>query len=53
MNVGGEDVQKGLVFGDVDCDGDVDGVDALKIQRWIIGLSVIQEPGCLEIGSDY
>ena len=44
---------KDLVFGDVDCDGDVDGVDALKIQRWIIGLSVTQEPGCLEIGSDY
>lgn len=45
--------EKDLVFGDVDCDGDVDGVDALKIQRWIIDLSVTQEPGCLEIGSDY
>ncbi len=37
-------------FGDVDCDGDVDGVDALKIQRQVAGLSVDQEPGCPVIG---
>ena len=37
-------------FGDVDCSGTVDAVDALKIQRWIAGLSVDQEPGCPAIG---
>ena len=53
INVGDVDEPKGLVWGDVDCDGDVDAADALKIQRWLAGLSVAQEPGCLEIGSGY
>ena len=38
-------------WGDVDCDGDVDSVDALTILRWIAALPVNQEPGCPEIGS--
>ena len=37
--------------GDVDCDDDVDSVDALKDLRVVAGLSVTQEPGCPVIGS--
>ena len=37
--------------GDVDCDGDVDSVDALKQLRHVASLSIEQEPGCPEIGS--
>lgn len=36
--------------GDVDCDGDVDAVDALKILQFIAGLPFSQEPGCPSIG---
>ncbi len=38
-------------WGDVDCDGDVDAVDALKILRKVANLSVLQEPGCPPVGS--
>ena len=37
--------------GDVDCDGDVDSVDALKQLRQVASLPVEQEPGCPAIGS--
>ena len=37
--------------GDVDCDGDVDAVDSLKVLRHVAGLSVGQQPGCPAIGS--
>jgi hypothetical protein len=40
------------VFGDVDCDGDVDSVDALGILRSIAALPVNQEAGCPEIGDE-
>ena len=36
---------------DVDCDGDVDAVDSLKLLRHIVGLSVSQTDPCPEIGS--
>jgi hypothetical protein len=42
----------GPLFGDVDCDGDVDAVDALKILRYVAQLTVQQEPACPLIGSD-
>jgi parallel beta-helix repeat protein len=40
-----------LTQGDVDCDGDVDSADALKVLRHVAALSVSQEPGCPQIGS--
>ena len=39
------------VKGDMDCDGDVDAVDALLILRDVAGLSVSLPPGCPAIGS--
>ena len=42
----------GLVWGDVDCDDDVDIGDAQKIARSLINLDVSQEPGCPTIGSE-
>jgi hypothetical protein len=38
-------------WGDVDGDGDVNAVDALKILRHVAGLSVDQQPGTPRIGS--
>jgi hypothetical protein len=38
------------LFGDVDCDGAVTTVDALKELRFDAGLSVAQEPGCPAMG---
>ncbi|HSR31218.1 MAG TPA: choice-of-anchor Q domain-containing protein, partial [Anaerolineae bacterium] len=38
-------------FGDVDCDGAVNAVDALKVLRYVAGLSVSQELGCTELGT--
>jgi hypothetical protein len=35
----------------VDCDGDVDSVDGLKILRHVAGLSVVQAGPCPPIGS--
>jgi hypothetical protein len=43
--------QGATVFGDVDCDGDVDVTDSLKIQRFLIGLSVSQMEPCPDIGT--
>ena len=39
------------IWGDVDCDGDLDSVDALAILRKIAAFSVNQQPNCPEIGS--
>jgi len=39
-------------WSDVDCDGDVDAVDALGILRDIAAFPVNQEPGCPLIGSE-
>ncbi len=40
-----------LQTGDVDCDYDVDSVDALKILRYVAGLSVQQNEPCPDIGN--
>ncbi|MEX0682414.1 MAG: hypothetical protein WD904_09895 [Dehalococcoidia bacterium] len=40
-----------LETGDVDCDGDVDTVDALKVDRYLNGLSVSQNEPCPNIGT--
>ena len=39
-----------LVWGDVDCDGVVNPVDALKLLRFDAGLPVQQAQGCPPIG---
>ena len=39
------------VFGDVDCDGDVDAVDSFKQLQYVAGLSVTQTEPCPDIGS--
>jgi hypothetical protein len=44
-------VETGL-FGDVDCDEDVDSVDSLKILRHVAQLTVNQGPDCPEIASE-
>jgi|GEM_PF-5346241 len=44
-------LQMGLLWGDVDCDGDVDAVDALKVLRHVVRLAVSQEEPCPDIGS--
>jgi len=36
---------------DVQCDGDVDAVDALQILRFVAGLAPVQESSCPDIGS--
>ncbi len=41
-----------LTQGDVDCNGSVNSVDALKVLRKVAGLSVTQEPDCPLIGSN-
>jgi hypothetical protein len=41
----------GRLMGDVDCDGDVDAVDALKILRFVVGLPVSQTEPCPDIGT--
>jgi len=38
------------LFGDVDCDNDVDSVDALKILRNLVALPVSQTEPCADIG---
>jgi hypothetical protein len=37
------------VWGDVDCKTTVTIGDPIQIARWLVGLSVSQEPGCPEI----
>jgi len=44
-------LQMRLLWGDVDCDGDVDAVDALKVLRHVVRLAVSQEVPCPDIGS--
>ena len=39
--------------GDVNCNGSVDTIDALAIQRKIAGLSVNQQPGCPDMGEAF
>lgn len=39
-------------WGDIDCDGSSNSVDALKGLQFVAGLPVQQEEGCPEIGSD-
>ena len=46
----GDDVTVRL-FGDADCDGDVDAIDSLKKLRDVAGLSVSQTEPCPDIGS--
>lgn len=41
-----------IVYGDADCDGDVDAVDALQILRFVAGLQPNQQPGCPPIGDN-
>ncbi len=36
--------QQEVIWGDIDNDGDVDAVDALKIMQWIVGLPVATDP---------
>ena len=38
------------LFGDVDCDDDIDAVDALIILRFVVGLPVSQTEPCPDIG---
>jgi hypothetical protein len=38
-------------WGNIDCDGAINPVDALKILRFDAGLSVQQEDGCPQIGT--
>lgn len=40
-------------FGDIDCDLDVDAVDALQILRFVAGLSVSQDEPCTDIGDPF
>jgi len=41
------------VWGDIDCSGAVNSVDALKLLRWKAGLVVTQPLGCPVIGAPY
>jgi hypothetical protein len=40
------------LFGDLDCDGDVDAVDALAILRFVAGLPpLVQQEPCDDVGA--
>jgi hypothetical protein len=39
-----------LLWGDVNCSGDVEAVDALQILRHLVRLSVLQQEPCPDIG---
>jgi hypothetical protein len=41
-----------LTWGDIDCDGAIGPIDALKLLRHDAGLEVMQEEGCPEIGDE-
>ena len=40
------------LFGDIDCDGDVDSVDSLKTLRFVAGLPFGQTEPCPDVGSE-
>ncbi len=40
-----------MKWGDVDCRGNVDAVDVLKVLRYVAGLEVQQREPCPDIGS--
>jgi hypothetical protein len=37
----------------VDCNGDVDAVDSLKLLRYVAGLPVVQNEPCTDIGEEF
>ncbi|MCH7483983.1 MAG: hypothetical protein IIA90_02415 [Chloroflexi bacterium] len=39
-----------IEVGDIDCDGNVDTVDALYIMRFLAGLEILLPSGCSAIG---
>jgi hypothetical protein len=39
-----------VTWGDADCSGGADPIDALKILRYDAGMDVNQAPGCPEMG---
>lgn len=39
------------LWGDLDCDGDVDAVDALQALRYLAGFGANQAPGCPSVGA--
>lgn len=41
------------VFGDVDCDGDVDAVDQLKILQFVAAIPFTQNEPCTDIGDSF
>jgi hypothetical protein len=43
--------QMRLLWGDVDCSGDVDAVDALQLLRYVVLLPVEQQDLCPDVGS--
>jgi hypothetical protein len=49
----GLEVEQGVAHGDVDCDGDVDSVDALKLLQYLAGLDPQQTPPCTPIGDAF
>ncbi len=50
--IGGTPTPVTSIHGDVDCDGDIDSVDALAILRYVVGLPLPLPDGCPEIGSE-
>jgi hypothetical protein len=40
------------LWGDVDCDGDVSSVDAMKVLQWVAGLPINQTGPCHAVDSD-
>lgn len=38
------------LWGDTDCDGDIDAVDALWLLKFVAGFEITQAPGCPEFG---
>ena len=41
------------VFGDVDCDGDVDAVDQLKILQFVAAIPFTQDEPCVDVGEGF
>jgi hypothetical protein len=40
-------------WGDVDCSGTINSIDALKILRYSAGLTYTRPPGCPDLGAAY